>query len=40
MFTFSRNILFQRFFKYLCIAAKVGKAVLIAKEAIETGKVE
>ncbi|XP_057295690.1 protein strawberry notch homolog 1-like [Hydractinia symbiolongicarpus] len=28
----------QRFFKYLCIAAKVGKAVIIAKEAIETGK--
>ena len=28
----------QRFFKYLCIAAKVRQAVTIAHEAIESGK--
>ena len=29
----------QRFFKYLCIAAKVPEAVQLAKRAIEQGKV-
>lgn len=28
----------QRFFKYLCIAAKVDHAVKVAKEAVEDGK--
>lgn len=32
-------LFFQRFFKYLCIAAKVKKAVEIAKEAVNNGKV-
>lgn len=28
----------QRFFKYLCISAKVGHAVQLAKKSIEDGK--
>lgn len=28
----------QRFFKYLCISAKVGYAVQLAKKSIEDGK--
>lgn len=29
----------QRFFKYLCISAKVNHAVEVAKEALRSGKV-
>ena len=32
-------LLFQRFFKYLCIAAKVKTAVDIAKHSLQNGKV-
>ena len=32
-------ILFQRFFKYLCIASKVRSVVDISKEALDHGKV-
>ena len=31
--------LLQRFFKYLCIAAKVPEAIQLAKKALEDGKV-
>ena len=29
----------QRFFKYLCISAKVMRCVALAREAVKTGKV-
>lgn len=29
----------QRFFKYLCISAKVNKCVQLAREAVKNGKV-
>ena len=29
----------QRFFKYLCISAKVGRCVQLAEEAVKSGKV-
>ena len=38
-FIFTCVSLLQRFFKYLCIAAKVPEAIQLAKKALEDGKV-
>ena len=35
----STDSLRQRFFKYLCIAAKVPETIRVAKKALEEGKV-